>query len=837
MSTPRHLRLTPRRRHLAAIITIALSTAFLAVMVLAGSVMTTVLTGGTQDRYAGADLVVSGADKAPEVHGAQAVWRASTNSFLELTSDDGDTSAIADVTTDPPDEVQKTKLEKGEAASSADEVVIDAGLAQTLGVDVGDSVTLPAQWNPADDEKSLDLTVTGIAPATASVGTGTQGTVHVDQANQDVLDPAVGDGMDTYFAALENPSSADDVAVTLTKDDHGVDARSAQDAIDDDNQMALQGFGALGMVLAVFVVIALLTSAVVISNTFAVTIAQRTRTLGLLRAVGASRSQIRGIVLRESAGVGAIGAVIGTVLAHVLVQAVLLIVRSTGAMPSAGLVPISFGSVLGPLVVGIGISVLAGLGPVRTATRVHPLEAMRPAAPTDSARSLRGRGIAGGIVLVVGLALLVGGVVLSVGGNDGTGILMGILGGVISFIGAMIGLVAVTGPLLRVVGALIAKIGGIPGKVAASNARRSPRRSAATIAALLIGTTLMSMMAVGARTMESSLVTELDSRKPIDAVVMADQLPDGVAHDIAGIRGVQAADAEHRGDIEVGAPEPMTLLEATPDQIKELSNVPDLADDLTDGTVVTGSDRAEEFGVHDGQVLDLKGPDGKQHQVTVKVFENLSVSLVTPGTFSQVAQKDSVRDAVLVKFAPEGSSARQNATAMNISDDIESTLEKADPDSSGGANVDAGAVERESYGQILQVLLGITVGLLAVAVLVAIVGVANTLSLSVIERSGENALLRALGTTRRQMRAMLSWEGIMLSLVGSVLGIVLGTVFGVCGIAAILGATAKISVTIPWGQLVLVLVLSMLAGWAASVLPGNRAARTAPAQALAQADS
>jgi putative ABC transport system permease protein len=839
VSTPRHLRLTPRRRHLAAIVTIALSTAFLAVMILAGSVLSTLLTGGIQDRYAGADVVVTGTDSAPKVPGATAVWRSSSDSALELSADPDDASAptaFVGTQTDPPEDVRPSELEKGHAATSEHEIVIDAAIAQTLNVDVGDTVTVPKDWNPADDGKALPLTVVGIAPSSPSVGTGMDGTVHVDQANQDALAPAIGDGVDTYFAALKDPSSAQDTADALMSTDEDIDARTAQDAIDTDSQMALQGFGALGMVLAVFVVIALLTSAVVISNTFAVTIAQRTRTLGLLRAVGASRSQVRSIVLRESAGVGALGAVIGTLLGHVLVQAVLLVARTTGAMPSAGLLPISVGSVLGPLAVGIAISVLAGLGPVRAATRVHPLEAMRPAAPTEDSRSLRGRGVIGAILLVIGLALLVGGVFLSSTGDDALGILLGILGGVISFVGVMIGLVAVTRPILGVLGALTGRIGGIPGKVAASNARRSPRRSAATIAALLIGTTLMSMMAVGARTMESSLVTELDSRKPIDAVVTADHLPDDAADQVADVTGVQKAEAEKRGDIDVGVEEPMTLMAATPDQVRDVSNLPGLADHLTDGTIVTGTDRAQQFGVHDGQVIHVTGPDGAEHDLTVKVFENLSLSVVTPDTFDQVVQKDSVRDAVIVKFAPKDSAERGTASAVTIGDDIRSTLETAGPGTSDSLAVDAGAVERESYGQILQVLLGITVGLLAVAVIVAVVGVANTLSLSVVERTGENALLRALGTTRRQMRAMLSWEGIMLSLAGSVLGIVLGSIYGVGGIAAILGSTAKISVTIPWGQLALVLVLSVLAGWAASVLPGNRAARTPPAQALAQAD-
>ena len=147
------------------------------------------------------------------------------------------------------------------------------------------------------------------------------------------------------------------------------------------------------------------------------------------------------------------------------------------------------------------------------------------------------------------------------------------------------------------------------------------------------------------------------------------------------------------------------------------------------------------------------------------------------------------------------------------------------------ASAVAGGAERESYAQILDILLGITVALLAVAVLVALVGVANTLSLGVVERTGENALLRALGTTRRQMRAMLGWEGVLLAAVGAVLGLLIGSLYGVLGIIALLGSTFPVSITIPWGQLGLVLVLAILSGALASVLPGRAAARP-PATAL-----
>src|SRR5699024_10998652 len=164
-----------------------------------------------------------------------------------------------------------------------------------------------------------------------------------------------------------------------------------------------------------------------------------------------------------------------------------------------------------------------------------------------------------------------------------------------------------------------------------------------------------------------------------------------------------------------------------------------MAEELADGVVLLGQERAEQFGLEDGQVLRIDGPDGT-HELRVQVDANLQMSLVTPATLTQLVG-DATRPVVLADFADPGTPERSGSAYSE-------------------ASVVAGGVERESYGQILSVLLGITVALLAVAVLVALVGVANTLSLGVIERTGENALLRALGTTRRQMHAMLGWEGV-----------------------------------------------------------------------------
>ncbi len=831
----RRVRLTPTRRHVAAIIAIALSTAFVTVMVLAGSLVTASLRASAEQTYAGVDLVASTEEygaQAPDIPGARDVTPVLT-SYAQVTGPDPARPAFVQITGELPASVQPLDLASGRAASAADEVVLDDSTARSLGAEVGDRITIPRDQLAGTDPSAGDpaFTVTGItAPTTAqALGMGMSG-LHVSAAAAGlVFGDATQQMTNTWFASVAPGEDASAVAAAASTS--GLAVRTGAEAIEDQVQGMMQGFAFLGAILVVFVVIALLTTAVVIANTFTVTLAQQTRSLALLRTLGASRRQVAGIVTRETLLVGLVGSALGTVLGHLFVQAVLLGVWGLGWLPGVLAVPVTVLSIVLPLVVGVVLALVSGVLPARRATRVAPLQALRPEPPAAARRFGVREGI-GVVALVLGLGALVGGAALSSSGQAGMGIVLGVIGGIVSFVGLLLLLVALTGPLARAVGAVVGRLGGTPARLAAATTRRHPGRSAATIAALVIGTTLMTMMSVGARTADVSLTRDLADARPIDAVITGAALPADAATRIGDVRGIAATETAARADVDVHAAEDMTLYAASPEQIAAVSNRDDLAPELHDDVIVLGTDRATRFGVSDGQRLELTGADGATVTVTVHVDGNLHLSLTTPATLHALAG-DQVQPVVLARFAAPGSPERGDADAMTVAGDVQDVLAQ---DGFVEAQADFGGVERETYGQVLDVLLGITLALLAVAVLVALVGVANTLSLGVIERSGENALLRALGTTRGQMRSMLGWEGVLLAFIGAVLGIVLGGVYGVAGIWCILGGAFPVTITIPWVQIAAVLVLAVLAGWAASVLPGRRAARTAPAQALAAAD-
>lgn len=838
MARPARLTLTPLRRHVAALVTIGLSCAFVAVMIIAGNLMQASLRSQAGQDLEGADLEIqrqlsdeqwdaTGPLEAPQVDGTESVWPQLQN-YLELGSASRGAVFVSTAML-PPGQDATTLLSEGVPASSPTEIVLDAPAADSLEVGLGDTVTLPA--GVTADGEALDLTVVGIAHGPeGSVFGGTPRTLLSPANAEALLGPDAGTATSTWLATV--PEGSDPAEVAAAADGaQGLAVRTIPEAEEEATEQLMQGFTALGMLLAVFVVIALFTSAVVIANTFAVTIAQRTRSLALLRTLGATRAQVRGVVLRESASVGLIGAALGMLGGHLLVQAALAGAAALGWLDGVLLVPVSLWSLLLPVAAGLVITLGASLAPMGAATRVAPLQALRPIPPVLR-RGPGVRGVLGLLAAGAGIALLAGGTAMALSGTATLGILLAMAGGVLSFSGVLLALVTLTRPLAGLLGTAISSLGGLPAKVASANVARNPRRSAATIAALLIGTTLMTMMAVGARTAEATLTSELDSRRPIDLVVSAEEMPEQAVDQIAAIDGIDAARRGARGDIQVGVPEPMTLVGLSPDAVRETSHRPGAAEDLADGVVLLGQERAERFSVADGQVLQVRGADGAPHELRVQVDANLQMSLVTPATLDLLVGKEAT-PVVVADFADPGTAQREGVDAMAIMDSVNRTT--AGPGWESGS-ADAGGMEREAYGRILQILLGITVALLAVAVVVALVGVANTLSLGVIERTGENALLRALGTTRRQMRAMLGWEGVLLAVVGAVLGIVIGSIYGVLGIQALLGSTYPVSITIPWGQVGLVLILAVAAGALASVLPGRAAARTAPAAALADAD-
>lgn len=489
--------------------------------------------------------------------------------------------------------------------------------------------------------------------------------------------------------------------------------------------------------------------------------------------------------------------------------------------------------VVWPILTGTVVTVLAALTPARVATRVAPLAALRPLDLVPVRKAGRTR-------LVLALLGVVGGGLVLAAVTYGAVVTelqdpmifagLGILAGAVSFAGILVGAVYFVPGVARLLGRLAARFGGVPGKVAAANSVRNPRRTTATASALLIGATLVTMMATGAATARDSLSTLLGDTYPVDVAVQGSWTAVGAPQ----LSQAQVAAAEQADGVVAVAPvlAKVVDVETGSDTWTELvvnsAAAGEIASVVRNQDVRTPAPGTASppswLGVADGETMSLTA--GGQTVEVTSDSDAIGSLWLAEEDFAALGG-EAVTTAVWLRLAP-GVDAREFTAALRDTyTELSATI--------GGApaEVTGAAVERAAYEQVIDTILAILVGLLGVAVLIALVGVANTLSLSVIERRRESATLRAIGLRRSQLRQMLAVEGVIIALVGAVLGVVLGLAYGWIGSTLLLGASGGLTLAVPWRDLALVLVVAVAAGLLASVLPSRTATRTPPVAALA----
>ncbi|QDW64182.1 ABC transporter permease [Oerskovia sp. KBS0722] len=598
-------------------------------------------------------------------------------------------------------------------------------------------------------------------------------------------------------------------------------------------------------VILTFAAIALLVAALVIANTFQVLVAQRTRTLALLRCVGADRKQLSRSVLLEAVILGLVASVAGILFGIGLVQLALAVAGTMDlGIPLPPVVQVTAVAVLVPLLVGTVVTLVASFSPARAATRVAPLAALRPSdAPTLTSGAGRVRLVISSILVVGGAGLLVLGVLLGQQGSATTGLLAATAGGAASFVGVLVGAIFWLPKVVSLVGKVLTGSGSTA-KLAAANTLRNPRRTAATSTALLIGVTLVAMMSTGAVSARMSMNNELDGRYPVDVSLATDgydefggnqpvALPQstiGTAEKVDGVASVVPLTATSVTVDVDGSDVTFLARGVDPSAATTLVRDKDAVEGLAPGTVVVPAGVAKDWGISSGDQLVLTAaplPDDADPQGTPAPLEALVTPmggralLVTPQTLEGVATGAPV------------TSAWVGLADVNDAASVVPALQDALAETDLPIDVTGAAVERAMYQKVVDTILGVIVGLLAVAVVIALIGVANTLSLSVIERRRESATLRAIGLSRSQLRWMLAIEGMLIAGVGAVLGIVLGILYGWAGASAALAVMGDVTLAVPWRDVALVVVVALVAGLLASVIPGRSAARTSPVEALA----
>ena len=700
-------------------------------------------------------------------------------------------------------------LVKGRAPTKLDQVAVNQSTADN-NAGIGSKITVndPSQ----NGTKPITLIVVGVLdPDARTTTTPTSPEIYLSAANLGRISGH--SGANTVYVNSDRP--APQIAQEVSKV-VGTTAtvRTADDERAYEANQASQGFAAMTTFMGAFAVIALAVAAIVIVNTFTILVAQRTRTLALARCIGATRKQVRRSVLGEALIAGLIGSVVGTALGIGVTQLMLMGLKAAGS-PIDTSVSVTVTSCIIPILVGVVVTTLAALPPARRATKVAPVVALQPVTETPTRKVGRVRVGFGTLLFLAGTALVI--ICATSDMETKNAVMCGVAGGFISFAGVLVLAPVLIGSLGRAIG--VARLGGIPGELAIENTQRNPRRTATTASALLIGVTLIATVATGAATGRASIGNMMNGHFPVDATVRAQgPLNNATIGDVKRSDGVcqVATVTTVPGTVEAGGKATKVAVQAASPEFPKV---------VRDESAAKGLDDSHAVGALPGVA------DGSKITVTVN-GKKANLTLVRHGKDNEglIVTQD-----ILTKLAPHAQPTEIRVRYQDGTDQSKATQALSKSMSTHpGVTVTSSADQKAQMDKIINIMLGMVVGLLVISVIIAIVGVANTLGLSVVERTREIGLLRALGLTRAQVRSMFGKEALMLSGIAAILGIALGIGYGIAGSHALFGSLMTVETSVPWLQLLIVALVAVLAGWLASVIPGRRGATIKPAVALAE---
>ncbi|GAB3078620.1 FtsX-like permease family protein [Nocardioides zeae] len=829
---------THTRRYVAAVLAVAIAVAFVVVTDALASAARGGLTEEVGKPYEKGDLVVTGGavDGWPSNEGVEAV--------VGLAADEGDSAApLADAWL-PVDRTDGTSiiddapvgtwpddpalvwqdLVEGRGVAAPDEAVADASRARANDLGIGDEVVV------GTGDAATTLTIVGLAD-------GTTFTSSALWADFSVVASFDGWAAETVTYAVGPGRSVDDAAAGIaalggTETEVGdLVTWSPAEVAADRLQKANQQVDVLSMVVLLFAAIAAVVSVMVIANTFSILFAQRQRDLALLRCVGATRRQVRRSVRLEALVVGLLSSATGLLVGAALGFGGVALLRATVDFPlgTPEPSPVWWGAAF---VGGALTTVVAAWVPTRTATRVSPLAALRPEA-APSVRTAAGR-----VRIALGLLVLGAGAVGLAAAVSAADMVVMVAGGTLFFGGVVLLGPVLVPAVLRLVGLLVRRTGPTA-RIAGDNAVRNPRRTAATTASLLIGVTLTTAVLTGMASARTATDREMDEQYPVDVTVAAEDGPIGaeLADRVTGLPGVEASLVVPGGEVAAAPVVDDTVAGVPADELFTDDALP-----VVSPGAATGGDLDEvvrgDRGIalpQDDEILVPSGITG-----AAGLTERLEVSTPRGSVTLRARYVDSAWGTAAI-VAPDtletllGRDTTAYAAWLRADgDDLDDLLADLDATTAGtGASVTPLVEQRNWIDRQLDIVVIAVVGLLGIGVLIALIGIGNTLGLSVLERSRENALLRALGLTRRQLRRTLATEGVLLSVVATLIGTAVGVLFATIGVKVMVQPSIPdAAMVLPYGQLAVVVLVAALAGLVACVLPARRASRTAPAAGL-----
>ncbi|AWT41776.1 MULTISPECIES: ABC transporter permease [Streptomyces] len=713
------------------------------------------------------------------------------------------------------------RLSSGHAPHGPGEALLDADTAGRKHLGIGDTLTVLAQPG------SFRVRIVGIATfRTTNPGAAL---VYLDSsvAARKVLGAA---DRATSISATAEPGVTDTelkhrIAAALGDGDHvlktaGERAKSAAEQLGtflDVIKYVMLGFAGIAVLVGVFLIV----------NTFAMLIAQRTRELGLLRALGADRRQVRRSVLTEAVLLGVVGSTVGLAAGIGLAIGLIRLMSVFGMNLKTTEMVVGWGTPVTAYVVGVGVTFVAAYLPARRAAAVSPMAALQDAEIAGVGRPLRTRAVVGGVVGAVGAAALAGCAVATRTASAAS--LLG-LGVVLTLIATVIAGPLLVRPVIRVLGAAFPALFGSVGRMSQRNALRNPRRTGATAAALMVGLALVGGMSVASASMSESFDRQIDRTLGADFVVQnANFVPfsQEITDRVRGTDGVGLVVRQRFAPLAVRLPDGERL-ETTATgydpRLDEVAHVTYTAGDsaaaLAAGQLAMDAGFARDHGVRPGSVLPVEFPGGRTARLTVGALTDQDQAEgfgTRGGMFLGLATVE--------KYIPGGqdSALYVNAAPGTGADALRARLERT-LEPYPQVQVRNLADYKELVHDQIAVLLYLVYALLGLAIVIAVLGVVNTLALSVVERTREIGLLRAIGLARRQLRRMIRLESVVIAVFGAVLGLALGLVWGVCT-QQVLALQGMKALAVPWGTIVAVVIGSAVVGVAAALLPALRASR------------
>ena len=710
----------------------------------------------------------------------------------------------------------------GSAPTATGDIAVNSNGAQKYGIEMGEKLIV------VDKDGRNEFTVTGLYEDPLAQETSLVMRVG-EQAYLDVYR----DGASVPAVAVDGGSGVVD---RLKAQFPELEVRAGADVAEELSQQIREGLSFVSYFLVAFGLVGLMVGTFLIANTFSMIVAQRTREFALLRALGASRGQITRSVAFESALVGVIGSALGVAGGVGLVALIRVAMARYGMpLPDAG-TGLSTRAVVVPLVVGTLVTVLSALAPARKAGQVKPVEAMR-SSEAATPQPLRWRTIAGLVLVVAGVASAV----YAMGWDDGaTGRRAALVG--VAALAAITGLFlagpALSLPVVPPLGRVIGLPFGAVGRLASTNTRRNPRRSATTAFALMLGIALVTVIGMLGASMKRSVDDVASSEVSADFVLSGPQngvfpLPEELPERLQSVEGVGETAAYTQAPVTVdgqfgyqlGGFGVTDVLQGDPADLISLDMV-EGSSSLDGNTIIAPAPLAQEHGWRVGDTLTVAGPTGE------------SVEATLGGTFepSNILQSFVVSDE-----AAAATGARGTGRVLMVGVNNDGTVDEAQLRANLEEEVRHDIVvqvrsTQDMAGEVsamIDQMLFILYALLSLAVVIAVLGIVNTLTLSVIERRQEIGMLRAVGTQRRQVRTMITLESVQMTVYGAILGVLLGLGLG-WAFLTVLEAKGLTTITVPWPLILTVLVGSFLVGLLAAVWPAGRAAKTPPLDAIAE---